>query len=51
MTGIRMEFPIAKLEELSYLQGRQLEFDSIAEMFYTRVQEAPDATHGFSMTR
>ena len=45
MTGIRMDFPIAKLEELSYLQGRQLEFDSIAEMFYTRVQEAPDSTH------
>ncbi len=45
MTGTRLEFPIAKLEELSYLQGRRLQFDSVAEMFYTRVQEDPTATH------
>ena len=45
MTATKLEFPIARLEDLPYLQGRQLKFDSIAEMFYTRTQEEPDATH------
>ncbi len=45
MTATRLEFPIAKLEDLPYLQGRQLQFDSVAEMFYTRVQEDPTAIH------
>lgn len=45
MTGNRLPFPIAQLEDLPYLKGRQLQFDSIAEMFYTRVQEDPTATH------
>ena len=45
MIGTRLEFPIAKLEELPYLQGRRLQFDSVAEMFYTRVQEDPTAIH------
>ncbi|MGS0744339.1 class I adenylate-forming enzyme family protein [Syntrophomonas erecta subsp. sporosyntropha] len=35
-------YPTVTLEELSFLKGRQLEFDSIAEMFITRVQESPD---------
>jgi long-chain acyl-CoA synthetase len=45
MTGSRLEFPIKTVEEVPYLKGRRLYFDSIAEMFYTRVQESPDATH------
>jgi len=45
LSGKRLEFPIARLEELPYLQGRQLNFNSIAEMIYTRVQEDPAATH------
>lgn len=45
MTATNLDFPITKLEDLPYLKGRQLHFDSIAEMFYTRVQEEPDATH------
>lgn len=47
MTGTRLPFPIANLEELPYLQGRKLEFNSIAEMFHTRTLEDPTATHVF----
>lgn len=45
MSGKRIAFPAIALEEAPFLQGRQLEFNSVAEMFYTRVQEAPDAKH------
>lgn len=45
MNATRKEFPILELEEVAFLQGRQLEFNSVAEMFYTRAQETPDATH------
>lgn len=45
MAGKRLEFPTIPLNEVPALKGRKLYFDSIAEMFLTRVQEAPDAIH------
>ncbi|HWQ74695.1 MAG TPA: long-chain-fatty-acid--CoA ligase [Syntrophomonas sp.] len=35
------------LNDLSFLKGRQLDFNSIAEMFVTRVKENPNATHTY----
>jgi len=40
-----MEFPVKKLEELWYLQGKRQEFDSMAELITVRAQEQPDAVH------
>ncbi len=37
--------PTIPLNELAWLNGRRMEFDSIAEMIVTRVKETPDAIH------
>jgi long-chain acyl-CoA synthetase len=41
----KFDMPVIKLEEAEYLKGRQLQFESIAEMFTMRAQEKPDAPH------
>jgi long-chain acyl-CoA synthetase len=41
----RPKMPIVQLEELPYLKGRQLQFESIAQMLTIRSNEAPDAPH------
>lgn len=45
MANKRVEFPVRKIEELPYLKGKRLEFDSMAEMVTVRAQEQPDAVH------
>ncbi len=37
--------PVLALEEAETLKGKQLNFDSVAEMFATRASEIPDAVH------
>lgn len=39
------QIPTVSLNDLSFLKGRRLDFNSIAEMFVTRVQESPNATY------
>src|SRR5665647_3685507 len=39
------QIPTVALNDLSFLKGRRLDFNSIAEMFVTRVQESPNATY------
>ncbi|MGI6549468.1 MAG: AMP-binding protein [Syntrophomonadales bacterium] len=41
----RIQMPTIPLEELPYLKGRRLEFESIAEMLTVRSQETPDSVH------
>jgi long-chain acyl-CoA synthetase len=41
----RVVFPAEKIEELPFLQGRRLEFESMAELITVRAQEKPDAVH------
>lgn len=35
-------YPTKPLDQWDFMQGRKLNFDSLAEMFYTRVQENPN---------
>ena len=37
--------PANKLEDLEFLKGRRIEFESIAELITVRAQEKPDAPH------
>lgn len=41
----RPSMPIVQLEEIPYLQGRQLQFESVAQMLTIRSNETPDAPH------
>ena len=41
----RCTFPTKNIEELPFLKGKQLEFESMAQMITVRAQEQPDATH------
>lgn len=42
---IRPQMPIVQLETRPYLKGRQLEFESVAQMLTVRSNETPDALH------
>jgi long-chain acyl-CoA synthetase len=37
--------PIIELEDQPYLKGKQLEFDSVSEMFVQRTKEIPDTLY------
>jgi long-chain acyl-CoA synthetase len=41
----RCTFPTKKIEELPFLKGKQLDFESMAEMITVRAQEQPEAAH------
>ena len=45
MSGTRVEFPVLQLTEVPFLKGKRLQFNSVAEMFYTRAQEIPDTNY------
>jgi long-chain acyl-CoA synthetase len=45
MVATRLPYPVLQLEDLPYLKGKKLQFDSIAEMFQTRAQEIPDTNY------
>ncbi len=45
MESNRYDVPLVKLEDLKFLQGKQIEFDSIAGMLTARAQEQPEAVH------
>jgi len=40
-----MQMPVVRLEDMECLKNKQLEFDSIAQMFTTRAKEIPDRIH------
>lgn len=41
----RLDMPVFRPGEVPALKGKQLEFESVAQMFTTRAQEIPDRTH------
>lgn len=41
----KFNMPANKLEDLEFLKGRRIEFESIAELITVRAQEKPDAPH------
>ncbi len=41
----RITRPAVSLEDLELLKGKQIEFDSVAQMLTVRAQEIPDAVH------
>ncbi|SDE98341.1 class I adenylate-forming enzyme family protein [Sporomusa acidovorans] len=43
--AIRQKIPYIPLDQLPYLNGRQLEFESIAQMLTVRSNETPNAPH------
>lgn len=45
MASKKYEIPLNKVEEISYLKGKQLDFESMAQMITVRAQEQPDAVH------
>ena len=45
MKSKRYDVPLVKLQDLSFLKGKQTDFESIAEMFTVRAQEQPEAVH------
>lgn len=42
---MRPKMPIIQLEELPYLKGRRLEFESVAQMLTIRSNETPESPH------
>ena len=41
----KLTMPVCKLEDVPALKEKQLEFESVAQMFTVRSQEVPDKTH------
>jgi len=45
MASKKHEVPLLKLDEIGFLKGKQLDFESMAQMITVRTQEQPDAVH------